>query len=53
MEPEEIQIQIQMYVHDFCISYLSFDARKKKISEIPCQEFCVPDFVIFVWEPIY
>jgi len=39
------------------ISILSFDARKKIIGAleriIPCQEFCVADFLIFVYELRY
>jgi len=38
------------------ISSLSFDARKKigaSDREVLCQEFCVPDFLIFVDELRY
>jgi len=47
---DPIRIPVRMSV--IYISSLSFDARKKIISAldrvISCQDFCVPDFLIFV-----
>jgi len=48
----KVQIPLSVNMSVTYISSLSFDARKRIISAldgvIPCQELCVPDFLIFV-----